>query len=161
MNSMQKILVSLVVLLILINVVLIGFIWRNRPSRFDPFRPMPMRTESFFENQLDFDEDQLTAFRSRMVEHKLRMDELQREIRLVNRDLHEAIILNQEEKEEVTSQKLDSLAALIKLETTDHIRSLATICRPEQRARLIEALNRLPDRRGNRGQKLRRRRHQE
>ncbi len=158
MNTTQKILVGLVVLLIICNVTLIGFIWKNRPDRLDERKLMPLRTERFFKNQLNLDDEQAKAFRNRIINHRLRMDELQQEIRQMNRELHESILLNQKEEEELISSQLDSLAFLIKHETTEHIRTLGEICSPDQRKQLIQALNSLPDRKGNISKRQRKRR---
>ncbi|MEM8939605.1 MAG: hypothetical protein AAGC64_09705 [Bacteroidota bacterium] len=160
MGVTQKILIGLVILLILVNVASIGFIWKNRPFSPDLPLSLPFRPENFFEKQIDFDDQQLILFRALMIEHKIRMDELQLEIRQLNKDLHETIILEKPSEEKLVSLQMDSLALLIKQEIIAHIKSVAGICNPNQKLQLLEALNNLPDRKGNKGNKKKKRKRQ-
>ncbi|MEM0940499.1 MAG: hypothetical protein AAF600_17070 [Bacteroidota bacterium] len=158
MNVTQKILIGLVILLIFVNLTFVFVIWESRPLSPDLPISLPIRPKkNFFEKQLNFDDEQLMLFRKRMIEHKIRLNELQLEIRRLNRDLQETIILEKPNEEKLVSLQLDSLALLIKQEIIAHIRTVAGICNPDQKVQLLEALNRLPDRKGNKGNKQKKR----
>jgi len=151
MNIKLKILVSLVVVLVILNVIMIGFIWNNRNfKKQEHGKGRPPRIERFLERQIQFNEDQLAEFRSINRFHKDKMDRLNKKVRNLTKELQEAIVMENVEMEQEIDLQLDSINMLIKHEASNHIRSIANLCDEKQKEKLIKALNRLPDRRGNR-----------
>ncbi len=155
MNTYQKILTVSVVVLVILNVSLLAMVWQKRSARDKRFKKEPNRfkTEQLIQKRLNLDSDQKEAFTKLQKAHQKKLRALGRETRLLNRELHRAIVNDQPEVEANISEKMDSLHQLMKQENFDHIRSLSQICRPDQREKLLKVLDDLPDRMGHRGHK--------
>ena len=154
MNTYQKLLTGAVVVLVLINIVLLGIVWnksnRKVTDRFGESRGY--RMNRFFENELKLDSDQMNRFVQLQKDHQRKMKNFSKETRQLNRQLHRAIVNQEVENEKTIDRKMDSLHQLVKEENFEHIRSMTQICRPDQKEKLLEVLDKLPDRRGFKGQ---------
>lgn len=160
MNIYQKILTVAVILLILLNIALLGFIWKRRPAaRMHDPEQRQRRTEMFLEHRLNLEDHQMEEFQSIRDSHQKKMQSYNQEMRRLNQNLHEAVVKNQPEMEKQTLQRIDSLQDHIQNQTVAFIHSLSDICNPDQKDRLLKILNRLPDHQGHRGLRTRRRGH--
>jgi hypothetical protein len=160
-NRSKNILVGIVVLLILTNISMMVFIWNTSTRTRKPWqnKNRPLRTEHFIEERLDLNPEQMKEFSALRSEHREEMDILRGEIRLLNRDFHEAIVMGNTSEESRIAGQIDSLTYMMKKETVAHIKALANICTPMQKKKFLEELNKLPDRRGNRGDRRKRLQH--
>ena len=117
------------------------------------------RTDNFLRSELALTDEQLTAFRNLQAGHRSNMRELGRGMRQLNQRLHQAIIDGRVEEEVVISEEMDSIHFLMRSGTSEYIRSLSRLCTDEQRPKLLEVLNEIPDHHGHRGRGSDRRRH--
>lgn len=155
MNTYQKILTLSVVVLIGLNIILVGVIWKNNPTRNHEKFEMRKRDRlnGFLKEILGLDQNQIEDFRLAQKQHQVKMNELDREMRKLNGAMHE-IIVNEKTNQELTiSDKIDSVHLLIKTENIDFVKVLSDLCRDDQKSRLLKMLHELPDRRGFRGER--------
>ncbi len=158
MTNFQRIIVGALIILVVVNLVLIVIIWGGRPSRRIKMKAPKAheRIERFFDRSIDLDANQRNDFRRLQRAHRESMAGHNQQIRILNKAFHRAIVHGDKEIEQQISLQMDSVHALIKLATTEHIRSLANICSPDQKEQLLKALDEVPNRQGHRGNPRRR-----
>ena len=155
MNTFQKTLTVSVILLVILNLTLLVVMWKKNSDpgrRFVKERP-GQRMGQMVKNRLGLDPDQKKEFMRLHRAHQQKLKEMGRETRLLNRQLHRAIVNGDSLAESEVSEKMDSLHILLKNENFDHIRSITKLCRPEQQERLLKFLDEMPDRHGHLGKK--------
>ncbi len=139
MNTYQKILTGVVILLIIVNMILLGFIWRNRPGK-GPRRDQPPRHEMqghFFQRELDLNRDQAAMFREAFRDHQRKMFELNRQMRLLKREINRAIIIEDTSGLQMNYQKFYGLQKKVEVESSRFISSISAICNDEQKEKLL------------------------
>ena len=149
MNKYQKVLVISVIVLMTINILLIGFIWMNRPGgkqRGHRGGPRQGMESHVIPRELGFDQQRTVAFRQMFQSHRETMRSLQRNARLKKRQIHLAIVEGDSSNYTMAYSEFRELQDQMEGESTRFISSVAAICDAEQKDRLIQLLNRSLDR---------------
>lgn len=145
MTSFQKILIATVIILVIFNSILLGFIWLNRPGRPEGrFRQGPPDRESMeitgrrLLSELDFTEEQAPLFRREARNHLNRMNDISSKLRRSKHQINKAILT----EDTRALAQADSIHAMMQkrlnIESREFIRFLDSVCTPQQRKKLIE-----------------------
>lgn len=148
MTSFQKLLIGTVVVLVLFNLVLIGFIWQNRPEPREFRRDRPeIRGRALLEN-LDLSAEQRASFREALKKHHKEKKRLEAQIHQLKRQAVNAIIQSDSSSLDVVNQKLFTTQKELEMELQQFIIHLTSIVNEDQRDELLRMYNRSMRHRG-------------
>ncbi len=146
MNNTQKWLTKLVILLAIINVSLLGIMWRVHLSpRKQPPTPhqrniRPELTGRMLIKDLELNRAQRHQFRVIFKKHRATMDSLNNHLRQIKNETNKAILSNDTAKLAKTNQELFFIQNELELETQKLTRMLAGIITDDQKQKFLNAL---------------------
>lgn len=149
----NKLLGSLVIVLVIFNAALLIFLWFGRLENNKP--KDPIRGNQFLEEQLDLSESQITQLKSLRQEHFKLIEQHQKELNETRRQMHS--LWNKEnstEQAKTLSAKMGDIQAKIEYATYNHFASIRAICTPEQQQTFDKIISNVlrPGQRGDRPQ---------
>ncbi|MBV6644764.1 MAG: hypothetical protein KI790_04915 [Cyclobacteriaceae bacterium] len=145
MNNYYKIIVAVVAVLIVLNVMLLIFVWKEKQQRVVG----PERVEKverarheglarFLEREIGLSKQQKKSFKILAKAHRKKRKEITHEIRNQKLLLNEHVILGDSASIQNRLSKVDSLHHQNELELIQYLKQIAAICTDEQRAQLNE-----------------------
>jgi len=143
----NKILVIAVVALIIVNLVLISFIWINRPNRADR-RNQNVYHERMINRQLGFDGTQEQAFRGLIDEFRSEKMEFSDKIYQSKKLLHESIFNPSVDRDSLLDV-ISELERRHELAVLDHQQKIYSMCDENQKEKFRQLMNETIRFRGN------------
>lgn len=151
MTAYQKILTVLVIVLVIFNVVLVGFIWLNRPNYPDrSHRGRPERPEirgRDLQDKLDLTQEQAAAFRNALKTHHQKMRDRQRQVEEFKRAANAAILDADSAALLKANERLFEAQKNLELEAQNFTWYLSGMTNEDQRQKLLNIFERTLDRR--------------
>ncbi len=147
MNNYQKILTALVIVLVLINVLLLGFVWHHRPfgkvqdrmERAD--RQRQEMAGRMIPRQLDFNKEQTIEFQEIFRYHQETMRNLQYKAREIKQGIHRSVVMEDSLAYQSAYSDFSEQQRIIEMEFVRFVKELSSICDENQKEKLIEILN--------------------
>lgn len=127
----NKLLGSLVIVLVIFNAALLAFLWFGRKEKSNP--KGSVGENKFLEEQLNLSPEQTTELKSLRQSHFRLIEQYQKELNETRRQLHG--LWNKEnsnEQAKTLSAKMGEVQSKIEYATYDHFASIRAICTPEQ-----------------------------
>lgn len=140
---MTKKLTIVSIILIVINVLLMGWIFIQRPTdgRHSTHRKHHRSLERRLSKKLNFDDTQEGRFMEVSTKHKEVRSSIEKELRKVRKDLHQGIFEGDETQIDRHLLIMDSLHAKRERELTAHTIAIFGICEPQQKQTFLKLLN--------------------
>lgn len=145
MNN-QRWLISLVVILAVINIALLGIVWRGhvimqrQAPRFHNRMDRPEITGRSIMRDLELNDEQREEFREIFGQHRNHMDSLNFIMRQIKHEVNKAIILDDSAALKSNNSKLLELQKEAELETQDLTRKLSHIASKEQKEKFLQSM---------------------
>lgn len=128
----NKLLGSTVIVLLILNVVLLIFLWLGRPENNRQIKG-PENKGRFLEEQLNLSPEQTSQLEILKKEHFRLINQYQREFNETRRQLHNLLgEENSEQKAKTVSAKMGDIQSKIEFATFNHFASIRAICTPNQ-----------------------------
>lgn len=144
MNKTQKILIGAVLLLVIINIVLMGFIWINRPEgrhRGEHRRSRPEISTPMLHRELNLTREQRHQLQGEWKAHRNKMHDFNREFLLRKHRVNQAIIAGDSSALEKANDDLFQTQKAMEKETQKLTAELAAICTEEQKAQFLKTMD--------------------
>jgi uncharacterized tellurite resistance protein B-like protein len=150
MKYTQKILIGAIIFMIVINLVLLGIIWRGHqrlqvaPESMPAMEHRMQRQMQVLHKRLDLDDDQIRAFEAAFQQHHLQNQQNLNLEHAIRKALHRAVFEGNQSK--IDSLKRETLE-LHENRAQDYIKfteELARTCNPDQREDMLRLLDRIP-----------------
>lgn len=133
----------IIALLLVSNLVLVGFFYLEKPSKSNNSKP-------FLEQKLDFTKEQTAAFKLLLDQHEHLMRQKQNSTRVLKDSLFEGLSKNRSKAEQsVIAAQIGALEASKDMATYEHFQQVRELCNDEQKLkfdRLLRELLRPPGR---------------
>ncbi len=146
MNKTQKWLIAAVMILVVVNVVLLGIVWRGHTRLHGGNAGVhdrggrPEITGRSIIRDLDLNSEQRTQFRSVLVAHRKRMDSLNGLLRQAKHEVNKAIISEDSVSLTEMNQQLFLIQQKVELETQNLTRQLSYLSNTEQRQKFLKSM---------------------
>lgn len=145
MNRFQKTLIGAVIGLVLLNIVLLGFIWLHRPEGSIHDRTHrsvhPKIAVPVLHKQLNLSRIQREEFRENFRNHRNHMKDLNREFRKRKHEANRAIIMGDSLTLTKANEALFNVQMALERETQKLTAKLAAICSEEQKVIFLQSID--------------------
>ncbi len=142
MNTFQKILIGSVVLLMIINIILVSYIWRNRQG--NPHRERRKREmrDEMLQRRLEMEHLEMEKLRSAFGAHEKEMEALAKGLRQTQQELRKSALRGDTARIRQLRNELEIQQDKVNQEVIDFFSNLSTDLEAEQKEKLEEMLNR-------------------
>ena len=133
------------------NLILTLLLWQghsNGPKRPLP-PPRPENAAAVLKEKLDWNEQQVTAFRSLLKEHQEKIRMYQDSLRHLKHDLFESLPGNPGDAEvTAATEQIGHVYQAIEVATFQHLKDVRNLCTPEQQAKFDKIIHEILPRPG-------------
>ncbi|MEZ4690304.1 MAG: hypothetical protein R3A12_09035 [Ignavibacteria bacterium] len=144
-----KLLSIAVIGLILINLVLLTFLFLRKPPPHPPDRQPPLSERrgpaEMIIKELHFDKDQVSQYEKLIDVHKNTIKELDDSIRITKNDLYKTLENDNTSEKDSLVNRLSNLQKQIETVHYDHFADIKKICRPDQINYFNELISKLAE----------------
>ncbi|MDD5361769.1 MAG: hypothetical protein PHN88_06525 [Ignavibacteria bacterium] len=121
--------------LVIVNILTIGFLWLNRPNGPAGVTLLPPPPRLLLEDELSFSPDQVKKFEALREEHRNNVQKLGEEIRIYKDSLFDNVKTGDDAKAKIYASEITEKQSALELMTYEHFKALRGICDDKQKTK--------------------------